>query len=93
MAVGLGTPVEKGACVRGSSGRTPNGRNALGDRGVAQHVVRTRRFFGPPGVEGSEVLHPRDGLIDIPDLVGIDHELAVGPDLFTHDAQAPDIVL
>jgi hypothetical protein len=32
-------------------------------------------------------------LIDIPDLVRVDHEPTLGPDLFAYDAQAPDIVV
>ena len=40
-----------------------------------------------------EPAHPPDGLIHLPDLVGVDHEARVGADRFTGDAAPANVVL
>ena len=44
------------------------------------------------GLAKASVVHPVDGLVDLPDLVGVDHQEAVRSDDLAGDGQPPDIV-
>src|SRR5438046_1410782 len=46
-----------------------------------------------PRIETRELAHPGDRLIHIPYLVGVDHQLAVGSDLFANDAHPSHVVV
>ncbi len=68
-------------------------RHRAGDGGVAEHIVGTGRLLNPPWIEARQLLHPGDRLVDIPDLVGVHHQLALGTDLFADDPCPSSIVL
>ena len=72
--------------------RHPNRGDGPGDGGVAEHVVRARRLLDPVGVERREPLHPRDRLVDAPDLVGVHQQPAVGADDLPDDPGAALVV-
>src|ERR1017187_7567026 len=65
----------------------------LCDRRVPQDFARARRLLDPQGAAVRELLHPLDGLGDVPALVRVDHHGQAGPDLGAHDrAPAPVVV-
>ncbi|MCY1226868.1 hypothetical protein D9M72_391180 [compost metagenome] len=68
-------------------------RDAFADLAVAFHVVGAGRLLDEPGLGKGELLHPVDGLVDLPDLVGVDHQMAVGPEHLARHGQAADVVL
>ena len=74
------------------AGGDAEGAHGPRERRVSQHVVRARRLFDPPRVEHRERLHARDGFADVPLLVRVDHQLAIGTDRVAHDAQPPRVV-
>ena len=69
------------------------GCDGAGDGGVAEDVVRAGGLLDPERVELGQAGHAGDGLGHAPDLVGIDHQEAVGADDLAHDAAAAHVVL
>ena len=67
-------------------------RDGARDRRVAEHVVRARRLLDPPGIEPRQLAHARDRLVHLPDLVRVDHQLAVGADLLADERGAAHVV-
>ena len=67
--------------------------DGAGNRGVAQDVIGAGRFLDEPGVELGQGFHPCDRIGNVPDLVGIEHQLAVRPDLLPDDTATTDVVL
>ena len=68
------------------AGRDADRRDRRGDRGVAQHVVGAGRLLDPPAARtAASALHPLDRLVDVPDLVGVHHQLPVRADLLADD--------
>src|SRR5258708_31217257 len=63
------------------------------NRGVSENIVRAGGLFNPERVESRQVLHCGDGLVHLPYLVCVEHQGALRPDLFAHDARAAQIVL
>ena len=59
---------------------------------MAQHVVGAGGLLDPEGTVGCQGGNPVDRLPDIPDLIGVDHEEAVGADLLPQDGAAPLVV-
>ncbi len=60
----------------------------LRDAGVAEHIVRTRRFLNPTKIEFRERVDACDGFVNIPALVRVDHERAVRTDRLTDERDA-----
>ena len=73
--------------------RNANGGNRLADSSMTEHVIRACRFFNPQRIKLSERFHPVNGLVDVPNLVGVDHELRVGTDHFAGNTAATDVLL
>ena len=73
--------------------RHPDRRDRLADGRVTEDVVGTGRLLDPVQVEAVERVHPGDGLVDAPDLVGVDGDRQVGADGLTGDAQPAQVVL
>ena len=71
---------------------TPIGRNGPRNRRMAEHVVRTRRLFDPQRLNGARSRTRVDGLVDVPSLVGVDHQRAIRPDLLAHERDAARVV-
>jgi hypothetical protein len=74
------------------------GRNAYRGDGagyprVAEDVVGAGWLLDPPRVVLGESFHVLDGLLHLPDLVGVHHELPIGPDLLPDDARPARVVL
>src|ERR687893_3028002 len=67
--------------------------NRLGYASVAKDVVWARRLLDPPRVEYFQALHVLDGLIHVPDLVGVHHQGAVGSYLIPDQGGPPHVVL
>lgn len=63
-----------------------------GDAGVAEDVIGRGGFLDPPGFEMGEGLHPVDGLGDIPDLIGIDHQLTIPTDFLADDRESTLVI-
>src|SRR5437588_9774046 len=91
--LGLHQLLEDDAVLALLAGRDADRGHRLGDRRVAQHVVRAGRLFDPPGIEPRQLPNPGDGLVHVPDLIGVHHELAIGPDLMAHQCGATHVVL
>jgi hypothetical protein len=72
----------------GDADRGDGARN----RRVAKHVVWTRRLLDPEQVEARERLHVADRFVDVPALVGVDHQLAAGTDRFAHQREPARVV-
>ena len=70
-----------------------NRSHRLSDLGVPEYVVWAGGFFDPPGLELGQGLHIFYGLIDVPFLIGVHHELEVVSDLFANQCGASHIVL
>ena len=61
-------------------------------RGVAQDVIGAGRLLDPQRPCRRQRLHPLDRLVDVPDLVGVDHQDPVVADLLADDADPADVV-
>src|SRR5439155_9471508 len=70
-----------------------DGGDGGGDLGVPQDVVGAGRLLDEVRLELGQLLHPGDGLVDLPDLVGVGHQAPLVADLLADDARAPDVVL
>ena len=44
------------------------------------------------GSNARELAHPGDRLVDVPHLIGVHHQLAVGPDLLADERRAAHVV-
>src|SRR5690606_708996 len=86
--VGLEKLLEDDAVLTVLAGGDPYRRDCPGDGRVAEDVIRAGGLLDPPGVEAGQLAHPGDRLIDVPGLVGIDHQLPVGPDLLANERDA-----
>ena len=60
---------------------------------MPQHIVRARRLLDPPWLERRELAHARDRFIDIPLLVGVDHQRAIGADRLADEPDPPAVVV
>ena len=67
--------------------------DGLADAGVGEDVVGAGRLLDPPRVDLGEGLHVVDGDVDVPHLVGVDHEPPVGADLGTDERGAAHVVV
>ena len=56
-------------------------------------VVGAGGLFDEPGPGEREMRQPLDGLVHVPHLVGVDHQLAIGAEHLARDAEPPDVVL
>src|SRR5689334_18918772 len=72
--------------------RDADRRDRFRDSRVAEHVVRARGLFDPPGVEARELRHVFNRIIDIPHLIRVEHQLATLTNHLAHDPQAPHVV-
>lgn len=59
--------------------------------GVAKHVVGRSGLFNKVGLEWQQILHPADGLVHVPDLVGVHHQHTVVADFFADQGSTTDI--
>ena len=75
------------------AGGHANRVNPLADCGVSENVVGAGGFFDPPRVKFGQATHVGDRLIDIPDLIGVHHQLAFPAKLFAQDLCPADILL
>ena len=80
------------AVVTVLAGRDADRADRAGDARVAEDVVRARRLLDPPEIVGCELRDALDGLVDVPDLVRVDHQLARGADLLAQDRAAARVV-
>nr|GEZ78905.1 hypothetical protein [Tanacetum cinerariifolium] len=60
---------------------------------VALDVVRAGGFFDEPRRGEGQFADPVNGLVDLPDLIGIDHQMTLRPQHLAGDAHAADVVL
>ena len=67
--------------------------NGLADLAMAEHVVGAGRFLDEQWPREGEGANPFDGLIDLPDLVGVDHDVRGLAQFLAGDRQAPDVVV
>src|ERR1700687_4217631 len=58
------------------------------DAAVAKHVIRAGGLLDPPRVDLGQHLDRADRLVDAPDLVGVEHQLALGTDRLAAQAGA-----
>jgi len=93
-ATGLHELFEEDAvlAVLAGSNTDAEGIDGAGDGGVAEDIVGAGGFFDPEWLEAGEGLHVVDGLVNVPPLVGVHHELAVVADLLADDGAAADVV-
>src|ERR1700704_6576668 len=68
-------------------------RDLSSNSGMPQDVVGAGRFFDPPRVKLSQTTQVTNGLLDIPHLVGIHHELAIPTDLLAQDSRTTNVLL
>ena len=85
--------LEHHTVMRMFAGGHANRVNPLADCGVSENVVGAGGFFDPPRVEFGQATHVGDRLIDIPDLIGVHHQLAFPAKLFAQDLCSADILL
>ena len=74
------------------AGSHANGRNRARDGRVSQHVVRRSRLLDPKRTELRQLLHEADCFVNIPDLVGIHHQLALPPNLLANQTRATQVI-
>ncbi len=74
------------------TGRDTNGAHGRRNSRVAEHVIRTRGFFDPVQVESGQSAHARDGLFDVPPLVGVDHQRSIRTDRLAHERNTTIVV-
>src|SRR5207342_1797449 len=89
---GLHELLEHDAILTLLARRDANRRDGASDGCVAEDVVGTRGLLDPPRVERRQLADPVDRLADVPDLVGIHHELALRPDLGPNECSASQVV-
>src|SRR5256885_1857765 len=75
------------------AGGHPDRRDGPCDGGVAEHVIGARRLLDPVRLEFGQPPHVGNRVADLPDLIGVHHQVAIGPNLLADDASAPHIVL
>src|SRR5688572_27793309 len=66
--------------------------DGLGNRRMANDIIRRGRLFDPPQIELGQLADILDRLGDVPALVGVDHELALGSDFLAHQGGAAAVV-
>lgn len=76
-----------------AGGDTSAGIQGFANGSVAKDIIGRGGLLNEEGLEGQQILHPRDSLVHLPDLVGIHHEHAVVTNLFTDQSRAADILL
>ena len=92
QGVGLEELLEHDAVGAVLAGRDRDRCHLAGDPGVAEHVVGAGGLLHPGQVEAGQLAHPRDGLLDLPPLVGVDGDPDVRPARRPGDAEAADVV-
>ena len=75
------------------TGRHSNRRDGFGDGRMSQDIVGGRRLLDPERIEPGQFLHLGDCLGNIPDLIGIHHQVTVLADLFSNQRGASNVVL
>src|SRR5690606_35179163 len=58
-----------------------------------EQVVRAGRLLDEHGLESCKLVDPLDGLVNLPDLIGVNHDVYVITDGFARDAAATDVVI
>ncbi len=66
--------------------------NRCADFPVPGNIVGACRFFDEPRLCKTELVHPVDGLIDLPDLIGVDHQVPVRPDCVARYGEAANVI-
>src|SRR5262249_5392082 len=69
------------------------GTNGIGDRRMAQHIVRVRWFLDPPWGKFRKGFHSGNRFAHIPSLISVHHELVVWPDFATDDCSAANVIM
>src|SRR5207248_677069 len=80
--------LEDDAVLAVLAGRDADRRDRLRDRRVAEHVVGAGGLLDPVRIEFGEALDVRDRLADVPDLIRVEHELALAPEDLARDPRA-----
>src|SRR5438105_166496 len=74
------------------AGCYPDRRDLFSNRSMLQNVVRAGRFFDPPRFKFRQTTHVAYGLLDIPNLVGVHHELALPTNLLPQNSSATNVL-
>ena len=80
--------LEHDAVLAVFTGRDFNRAYCIAYDRVAQYVVGARGFFNPVGIIFRQFKHPANGIVHIPELVGVHHQKIVRTDLFADDCGA-----
>ena len=83
-----------GEAVRGVEVLADGDRHvdAPGELGMAGEVVGPQRLFDPRGGERRERVHRARRTVEVPPLVRVDHEAAVGAEQLAHGGDAVDVL-
>src|SRR6185369_2512636 len=84
---------EDDAVLRVLPGGDAHRPHAFPDRRMTEHVVRARWLFDPEEIEIRQRADTVDRFLDVPALIGVDHQLVLRSDLLTDESDAGTIVL
>lgn len=60
---------------------------------MTQNIIRARWLLNPQRLEALESFHPLDGLLNVEDLIGVDHERVFISNLISHQLTSLDVAL
>ncbi|MNS87827.1 hypothetical protein D3C72_1217820 [compost metagenome] len=84
--------LEHNAVLAHLAGGNLDRMNPFANATVSFDIIRAGGLFDKPGLGECQMFNPRDGVVDLPDLVGVDHQLTIGADDLASNAHAADIV-
>ena len=74
------------------TGSDANWFHPLANRSVSKHIVWAGRFLDKQGLEAGQFIYPVDCLFDVPDLVGINHDINIITNFFPYQAQPVNVL-
>src|SRR5713101_4377271 len=88
---GLQQLLEDHAVLHVLTGGDASGLDGRANALVTKDVVRTGRLLYPPWIDIGQAAHRRDGFVDSPDLIGVQHQVGLGPDGLSEEPGAAQV--
>ncbi|MNE78305.1 hypothetical protein D3C80_1746970 [compost metagenome] len=66
--------------------------NRLTNLAVTGNIVRTGRLFNEEWIGEGQLVYPLNRLVNFPDLIGVNHQVAIRSDHFTRNGQTTNVV-
>ena len=63
------------------------------DGTVSENVIGAGGLFDEEGAGEGEGIDPGNSFVDLPDLIGVDHDVCIVAEFFTDDGEAPNVIV